>query len=109
MRGKMMIGFRCCMADRIVPMPACETISLAFANSSLNSSGARKSTVLIFWGLKSVKQVAEAVGIIAREKKIGADKLEFSTAWIKGEDLYIGKGPVVGAKKAVAIFRKGSK
>ena len=63
----------------------------------------------IFWGLKSVKQVAEAVGIIAREKKIGADKLEFSTAWIKGEDLYIGKGPVVGAKKAVAIFRKGSK
>ena len=74
-----------------------------------NEPGKTGRRYYIFYGLKSTKELAEAVGIIARDKKIGAAKLEFKTAWIKGEDLYIGKGPVVGAKKAVAIFRKESK
>lgn len=64
-------------------------------------------TYYIFFGLKDTKELEAAAKIIATERKIAVKKIGFSTAWIKGDDLYLGNGPVVGAKKAIAFYRRG--
>lgn len=68
--------------------------------------GAKGKTYLIFFGLKNTKEIEEAVKTFAREHKTAVKNVGFCTAWVKGEDLYLGNGPVVGAKKAIAVYRE---
>lgn len=71
--------------------------------------GAKGKAYYIFYGLKTTKDIEAAVKLIAKERKIALADVKFSTAWVKGQDLYLGKDQIVGAKKAIAIFRKGGK
>lgn len=64
-------------------------------------------TYYVFFGLKTTQQLVEAAETVARVRKISTSKVSAETAWIKGNDLYLGKGPVVGAKKAMAFYRRG--
>ena len=63
-------------------------------------------TYYVFFGLKTTKELDEAVKTFAREHKTSIKNVRYSTAWIKGENLYLGRGPVVGARKAIAVYRE---
>ena len=60
----------------------------------------------VFFGLKNTKEIEEAARLVASDRKISIKHISSVFAWIKGTDLYIGNGPVVGAKKAIAFYRR---
>lgn len=59
----------------------------------------------VFTGLKTSDQIAEAVKMIASERKMNKLDLIVNDACIKGEDLYI-DGYIPGTKKAHAITKR---
>lgn len=68
--------------------------------------GAKGKTYLIFFGLKDTEEIVEAIKTFAREHKTAVKNVGCCFAWVKGEDLYLGNGPVVGARKAIAVYRE---